>query len=106
MLYIEFFIKSQTVQGGKDNDKTKKRFFAVYHFPFPRCRRDVHGVKKQGISIMAVFWLTIALATGLNFGWLLMLLPILWFYSFFNVHNLKPLTEEEFIPLRMIISFI
>lgn len=58
------------------------------------------GFRKQGISIMAVFWGTIALATSLNMGFLLMVLPIIWFFSFFNVHNLKSLTEEEFYSLE------
>lgn len=54
------------------------------------------GFRKQGISIMMIFWGTIALASLTNLGWLIMFLPILWFYSFFNVHNLKSLSEEDF----------
>lgn len=58
------------------------------------------GFRKQGISIMLVFWGTIALASLTNLGWLIMFLPILWFYSFFNVHNLKSLSEEDFYSLE------
>lgn len=59
------------------------------------------GFRKQGISIMAVFWGIIALASStFGFGWLLMFAPILWFYSFFNVHNLKSLSEEEFYAME------
>lgn len=59
------------------------------------------GFRKQGISIMAVFWGIIALASS-NFGfsWIIMFAPILWFYSFFNVHNLKSLSEEEFYSME------
>lgn len=80
--------------------KQKKGFLLFITSLFPGAGEMYMGFKKQGISIMGVFWLTIALATGLNFGWLLMLLPILWFYSFFNVHNLKSLTEEEFYSVE------
>lgn len=58
------------------------------------------GFRKQGLSIMLVFWGTIALASVVNFGWLIMFLPILWFYSFFNVHNLKSLSEEDFYSVE------
>ena len=54
------------------------------------------GFKKQGISIMLLFWGSIALASITGLGWLAMFLPVIWFYSFFNVHNLKSLSEEEF----------
>ena len=29
-----------------------------------------------------------------------MFLPVIWFYSFFNVHNLKSLSEEEFYSVE------
>lgn len=80
--------------------KQKRGFWLFLCSLFPGAGEMYMGFKKQGISIMAVFWLTIALAGGLNFGWLLMTLPILWFYSFFNVHNLKSLTEEEFYTIE------
>ena len=54
------------------------------------------GFRRQGISIMLLFWSLIALASGTGMGWIIMFVPILWFYSFFNVHNLKSLSEEEF----------
>lgn len=59
------------------------------------------GFRKQGLSIMAVFWGIIALASAtFGFSWILMFTPILWFYSFFNVHNLKSLSEEEFYAVE------
>ena len=45
---------------------------------------------------MLLFWGAIALASITGLGWLAMFLPVIWFYSFFNVHNLKSLSEEEF----------
>lgn len=58
------------------------------------------GFRKQGLSIMSIFWGCIALAMMLNFEFMLMILPILWFYSFFNVHNLKSLSPEEFYSIE------
>ena len=58
------------------------------------------GFRKQGISIMLLFWGIIAVASGTSLNWIIMLLPILWFYSFFNVHNLKSLSEDEFYAIE------
>lgn len=57
------------------------------------------GFKKQGISIMLLFFSLFALGmfTGLDF--IIWFTPIIWFYSFYNVHNLKSLPDEEFYSL-------
>ena len=46
------------------------------------------GFMKQGVSIMGLFFATIAVAATLNIGPLTIVLPIIWCYSFFNVHNI------------------
>ena len=58
------------------------------------------GFFKQGISIMTLFWAIVAIAGGLNISSLVILLPVIWFYSFFHVHNLKELPEEEFYAIE------
>ena len=58
------------------------------------------GFMKQGISIMLLFWGIVGIAAGLNLGFLAIFLPIIWFYSFFNVHNLKSLPAEEFYAIE------
>lgn len=79
----------------------QKRGLWVFLFSLiPGAGEMYMGFRKQGISIMLLFWTIIALASGTNMGWLLMFLPILWFYSFFNVHNLKSLTEDEFYSIE------
>lgn len=79
----------------------QKRGLWVFIFSLiPGAGEMYMGFRKQGISIMLLFWGIIALASGLNMGWFLMFLPIIWFYSFFNVHNLKSLTPEEFYSLE------
>lgn len=54
------------------------------------------GFRKMGISLMVLFWGCIALSSLFNTGIFTYLLPIIWFYSFFNSHNLAGLSEEEF----------
>ena len=77
--------------------KKQKHGFWVFIFSLiPGAGEMYMGFKKQGISIMLLFWGAIALASITGLGWLAMFLPVIWFYSFFNVHNLKSLSEEEF----------
>lgn len=49
---------------------------------------------------MSVFWMLIFLAAFLNMGPVLFILPILWCYSFFNVHNIRGMSDEEFYALE------
>lgn len=58
------------------------------------------GFFKQGISIMCVFFGMIAISSYFMMGPLNFLLPIIWFYSFFHVHNLASLTDEEFYAVE------
>lgn len=77
--------------------KKQKHGFWVFIFSLiPGAGEMYMGFKKQGLSIMLLFWGSIALASITGLGWLAMFLPVIWFYSFFNVHNLKSLSEEEF----------
>ena len=80
--------------------KKQKHGFWVFIFSLiPGAGEMYMGFKKQGISIMLLFWGAIALASITGLGWLAMFLPVIWFYSFFNVHNLKSLSEEEFYSI-------
>ena len=58
------------------------------------------GFMKRGLSIMALFWGMIAVATCLNIGPLTIVLPVIWCYSFFEVHNMNGMTDEEFYALE------
>ena len=55
------------------------------------------GFEKQGMSILITFWGIVAISALTGMTFILCLLPIIWFYSFFHTHNLKNLTEEEFM---------
>lgn len=76
--------------------KQKKGFWLFIFSLIPGAGEMYMGFRKQGISIMLIFWGIIALSSVTSLSWLILFLPLLWFYSFFNVHNLKSLSEEEF----------
>ena len=80
--------------------KQKKGFWLFMFSLIPGAGEMYMGFKKQGLSSMAIFWLLIAIASFTGRGEIMMILPILWFYSFFNVHNLNSLSEEEFYSVE------
>ena len=69
--------------------KQKKGFLLFISSLIPGAGEMYMGFFKQGISIMTLFWAIIAIAGGLNISSLVIFLPVLWFYSFFHVHNLN-----------------
>ena len=80
--------------------KQKHGFWVFIFSLIPGAGEMYMGLKKQGLSIMMLFWGIIALASITDMGWLTVFLPIIRFYSFFNVHNLKSLSEEEFYSVE------
>ena len=80
--------------------KQKRGFWLFIASLLPGAGELYMGFRKMGLSIMVLFWGCIACASLLGFDALIYLLPIIWFYSFFNVHNLKSLSEEEFHSLE------
>lgn len=76
--------------------KQKKGFINFICSLIPGAGEMNMGFEKQGLSIMIVFWGIISVAVLLRMGWILVTLPIIWFYSFFHTHNLKNMSEEAF----------
>jgi len=57
------------------------------------------GFFRQGILLMLMFCAVAAISScGLDV--IAIFLPIIWFYSFFHVHNLAGLPDEEFYALE------
>ena len=58
------------------------------------------GFLKMGVSLMSLFIAIIFIASSLHLGSLVVIDFIVWFYSFFHVHNLASLSDEEFYALE------
>lgn len=79
----------------------KKNGFLTFVFSLcPGAGEMYMGFFKQGISIMCVFFGIIAISSQFLMGPAMYLLPIIWFYSFFHVHNLASLPDEDFYSIE------
>lgn len=76
--------------------KQKRGFWLFIFSLIPGAGELYMGFQKKGLSLMLLWWGCVAGCSLLVFDAILFLLPIIWFYSFFQVHNLKSLSEEEF----------
>ncbi len=75
----------------------KSRILSFLFGLIPGAGQMYLGYMKRGVSLMSVFWLIVCLAGFLNLGFLLFLLPVIWFYAFFDTLNLRS-THYEFLP--------
>ena len=83
------------------NMKKKKNSFFTFIFSFlPGAGEMYMGFMKRGLSLMILFWGVIGLATTTRIDTLLFLIPIIMLYSFFDVHNLNTLTDEELFNIE------
>ena len=80
--------------------RKKTGFLTLLFSLVPGAGEMYMGFMKQGVSIMSVFWILIFLAAFLSIGPVLFILPILWCYSFFNVHNIRGMSDDEFYGLE------
>ena len=75
----------------------KKRGFWTFCFSLiPGAGEMYLGFMKRGLSMMCIFFGWLAFCGLFNFGVGAFVLPVIWFYSFFQVHNLVSLPDEEF----------
>lgn len=75
----------------------KKNAFLTFCFSLlPGAGHMYMGFMKFGLSSMALFFAIIFLSSWLAIGPLLYLLPILWFYTFFDCINKLGAPDEEF----------
>lgn len=74
----------------------RKSGFLAFVFSFmPGAGEMYLGLMKKGIVIMAVFSGCFMLSAFIRNGIFACLMPIVWFYSFFDTMNLRHLTEEQ-----------
>lgn len=77
----------------------KNKFFNFMCSFLPGAAEMHMGFMKQGVSLMALFALTIVgCAYGLE-AFFIPALVLVWFYSFFHARNIAALPEEEFMAL-------
>jgi len=76
--------------------KKKNAFFTFCFSLLPGAGQMYMGFMKRGISLMSSFFLVIFLSTWLNLGPLLLFMPIVWFFSFFDTHNLRSMPDDMF----------
>jgi len=81
--------------------KNEKSKFLTFIFSLmPGAGHMYLGFMKMGISLMAIFLFVIFLSSWLSIGPLLFILPLIWFYSFFDCSNKRYSTDEEFLLLE------
>lgn len=81
--------------------KKRKNGFLTFCFScLPGAGQMFLGFAKEGISLMTAFFGVIALTSLFQIGVIIWLVPIIWFYSFFDAINKNALPEEELNQLE------
>lgn len=80
--------------------KKKSKFLTFCFSMLPGAGHMFLGFMKMGLSLMAAFFFIIFLSSWLNIGPLVFILPLIWFYSFFDCMNKRYSTDEEFLLLE------
>ena len=75
----------------------KKNGFLTFIFSLvPGAGEMYMGFMKQGVSLMSMFFAIIFLTSWMRADILLCAGIVIWAYSFFHVHNLRALPDEQF----------
>jgi len=77
--------------------KEKSKFLTFCFSMLPGAGHMYMGFMKMGLSFMAAFFFLIFLSSWLSIGPLLFVLPLIWFYSFFDCMNKRYSTDEQFL---------
>ena len=80
----------------RKQNKTLTVFFSL----LPGAGHMFMGFMKRGVSLMSLFFLIIFLSSWLGIGPLLYVLPVLWFYAFFDSINMAWADDQEFSRLE------
>lgn len=79
----------------------KKSSFLTFCFSFlPGAGQMYMGFMKRGVSLMSAFFLLIFIAVWLTLGLLMLAMPVLWFFSFFDTFNLHSMPDDEFYAME------
>ena len=75
----------------------KSRILSFLFALWPGAGQMYLGYMKRGVSLMLLFCLLMAISSFTGFGVFIFLLPIVWFYGFFDTINLRSMSYE-FLP--------
>ena len=75
----------------------KSRILTFLFALWPGAGQMYLGYMKRGVSLMGLFFLIFAIMGFLGLSFLAFLLPIIWFYAFFDTMNLRSMSYE-FLP--------
>lgn len=78
----------------------KSRLFSLLCAFWPGAGEMYLGLMKRGLAIMMIFWGDIVLTAGLGISFLIFVLPIVWFYSFFDTLTLRNLDYYALVELQ------
>ncbi|MER2060808.1 MAG: hypothetical protein ABTA16_18480, partial [Niallia sp.] len=81
----------------KNREEGKKsKFIATFLSVFPGAGHLYLGLQQRGIQLMAAFLFSIFILNELRLGLFLFVIPIIWFYSFFDgLQKASKIGEEE-----------
>lgn len=74
----------------------RSKFLTVLFAAIPGAGHMFMGFMKRGVSLMAAFAALWMLSSGLRIGILGWIMPIVWFYAFFDCINLAWANDEDF----------
>lgn len=78
----------------------KKNGFLTFCFAcLPGAGQMFLGFPRRGVSLMFLFFLVAGLTGYFHLEFLVFLLPVIWFFSFFDAINRNSLSDEEFQKL-------
>ncbi len=89
--------------------KNKKNGVLIFLFSLlPGAGEMYMGLMKQGVSLMALAFGSISICSWLGTEVLAFVCVIVWCYSFFHVHNLHSMSEEEFqhVEDKILLPFV
>lgn len=75
--------------------RTKNKFFTVFWALIPGAGQMYHGLMRKGVALMSLFVGVIALMTLTYISELVCVLPVIWFYSFFDTLNRMNMPLDE-----------
>lgn len=81
--------------------RRKKSKFSTFIFSLlPGAGHMYIGFMNMGLSLMSAFFFVIFLSSWLDIGPLMLILPMIWFYSFLDCMNKVCSSDEEFLLLE------